>query len=152
MPELAGSVSLSEVLKRMAEDALEEMFFGVILSVEGTAEPGPECVCAQVEFRGYHSGSLTVALSPEAAVDLSANFLGVDPSAVTAEQTELVASELANIICGSALSRWQVDSSFDLQPPRVGSWAGSEKYCSATRLQLENGFLWLGLESGRQVR
>jgi CheY-specific phosphatase CheX len=97
---------------------LEEMFF--VTPMEEGAPPeagGPGPVAARVEFEGSPSGSLTVAIAPEAARSIAADFLAEDADSLAPRQVEDVVRELANMLCGSALSRMDREQVFRLQAP-----------------------------------
>ena len=61
------------------------------------------------------------------------------------EQLNSVVAELANILCGSALSRWQHDGRFALASPVVGDFVDGDDTIAKFALELEHGFLWFSL-------
>jgi CheY-specific phosphatase CheX len=73
----------------------------------------------ELTFEGEPSGALFLSLSAPAARQIAADFLGIDESAVSAAQTADVVCELANMICGSVLSRVESAARFRLASPRV---------------------------------
>jgi hypothetical protein len=87
-----------------------------------TPQPPPASICAQVEFTGSHDGRMQVALEPGTAATLTGNFLGLpDPvdgvPAPAGELRDSTLGELANICCGSFLSRFVPRGSFSIRPP-----------------------------------
>jgi CheY-specific phosphatase CheX len=131
------------------------MFF---TSTAGDAEP-PEAaaeawVSAGLSFRGDPPGRFGVRLSVETGRKIAASFLGVDEEAVTEAQIGEVACELANMLCGSVLSRLETQTRFELNSPELNP---PETTCQGDRrtahrtLQLEEGTLtlWLELEQAR---
>ena len=111
----------AEVLAAATEEVLETMFFSTVFAEpEETLAGLPEdCVIAQVRFCGNPSGVFTVDLTPPAAQAVAENFLGLEPGSVTHEQTCGVIREMANMICGSVLTRIQSDTLFDLMAPEI---------------------------------
>ena len=111
--------SLAGYLIPCASQILETMFFtGVVSAVEQDSRPVafPKSVC----FQGPPDGKLCVCMQPEAIQALAAGFLGVEPAEVTAAQCEQVTGELANMICGSVLSRCAPHSFFHLEVQPAG--------------------------------
>ena len=99
---------------------LETMFFTSVLSCSesnGYVQPigGLDHVPGVIDFHGPPDGKLCLCCSREAITALSASFLGVDESEVSAKNSEQVAGELANMICGSVLSRCAPKSLFRLE-------------------------------------
>lgn len=89
---------------------------------------------AGVEFHGPATGSFALVLPLRLAVDLAAAFSG-DLEAAPGPADPLVgdfAGEVANMICGSWLTRACREHAFDLGPPRVESFAQPPR-CSGTR-------------------
>jgi chemotaxis protein CheY-P-specific phosphatase CheC len=143
MPQVV--TSLSEAVHDAARAALEDMFFMVVFGASEAAPLGTEVVSARVDFSGGASGYLSIAVSRPAAAEAAANFLGEDAGAVGEEQLNSVVAELANILCGSALSRWQHDGRFVLSSPVVGDFVEGDGTIAKCALELEEGFLWFSL-------
>lgn len=117
MPEVANS--LVAIVEDAARDALERMFFLVVLAKSCDPAMPADGVTAQLTFIGEASGVFTLSLSQETAAEATANFLGEDPAAIRGEQINAVVCEMANIVCGSALSRWRDEGLFSLGQPRI---------------------------------
>ena len=115
------SDSLQLVLQQSVEDVLEKMFF--IRSL-GDAEEGPGLaegeVAAHLAFDGEPSGSLTLRVTRAAARSISADFLGTEEEDLSPQQVGEVVCELANMICGSVLSRIESAVTFRLAQPELG--------------------------------
>ncbi len=110
--------SLAEALESSMADVLEKMFFIRSLGEpEGTAaEPD---VVARVRFEGDPPGSFTLRVTRSSASSIAADFLGADDSEVSEPEVADVICELANMICGSVLSRVESNSTFRLASPRL---------------------------------
>lgn len=137
--------SLPELIEEAAKDALEEMFFMVVFDHAAAKPLEPDAVCARVDFAGDACGSLTIALSRGALLEAAANFLGEEGSSLRNDQIRSVICELANIICGSAVSRWRHDGLFLLAPPALAESLEHPGTVAECTLQLEQGYLWFSL-------
>ena len=82
------------------------------------AVTGPE-VAARLMFEGQPSGSLTLRLTSTAARSIAADFLGEEPDTLPDRRIEEVVCEMANVICGSFLSRVESATTFRLATPRI---------------------------------
>jgi len=111
----------AEVLAVATEEVLETMFFSTVLAEpEESASSLPEdSVTAQVRFRGNPCGEFTVGLALPAAQSAAENFLGLEFGAITHEQVCGVVREMANMICGSVLTRIESDTLFELLAPEI---------------------------------
>ena len=145
-------------LTAAAEEVLETMFFASIeeSSADGathasTDRIGTDRIGAAVSFHGTCEGHLAVSLGRDAAQCLAASFFGDwgdgdcgDTGEFAAsEQCASVMAELANMVCGSMLSRLEKKAIFCLETPEalpvgaeVGGWIEKD-------LVLENGLLRL---------
>jgi hypothetical protein len=99
-------------------EVLEKMFFVDVLDpAPGEALAAP--LTAKLSFDGNPSGSFRLILDQTAARSAAADFLGEDPAALTQEQLNGVICELANMICGSVLSRIESSATFRLSTPTM---------------------------------
>lgn len=112
---------LENALAEAAEEVLETMFFATVMG-EAADSPGEAGVAARVVFRGNPSGAVTVAACPEAARTLASAFLAIEEAEVSAEHAREVVCEMANMLCGSILSRLHPDTIFELLHPEAGRW------------------------------
>ncbi|MGE5644264.1 MAG: chemotaxis protein CheX [Acidobacteriota bacterium] len=136
----------SEALAEAVRGVLETMFFtGAESERPGYASGTAGAIEARLRFDGERPGEFRVLVAPGAARSIAANFLGADEEAeITEAQAGDVVSELANMICGSALSRLEGDVAFDLSHPSVSrldaepaAWPDG----AARTFDLENGWL-----------
>jgi hypothetical protein len=115
MPDSAIRSALDEAVKAV----LERMFFiaaGDPLSPGAAAEPS---VQVRLTFEGEPSGSLHLRVALPAARSISADFLGIERAEVSEQQIGEVVCELANMICGSLLSRTDSSATFRLGAPAI---------------------------------
>ena len=114
MPELL----LHKIVRESVNEVLETMFF-----VGGFAEPSDAPVenrlAVHLDFEGEPSGALTLRIAASAARSITADFLGEDESTLSSQQIGEVVCEMANMICGSVLSRLEKNSSFRLHSPEM---------------------------------
>jgi hypothetical protein len=120
---------LQTLLAETMRDVLEMSFFANILE---EMIPEPEVaslpsMAARVEFSGAASGSFLLVAAPLAVRTLALEFMGDSDEDRDAEEAQFVAAdeevfkELTNILCGSVLSRFQVDRCCNLSQPVVCS-------------------------------
>lgn len=144
MPEQNPERLISEAV----DAVLETMFFSTSL---GPAEPETrgEVLEARVAFRGRLSGILGVCVSETCARLLAAGFLGEDEEALTETQTRQVVCELANMLCGSLVSKLERDWSFDLASPELVSFGTATGFgappAARQSYELEGGVLTVTL-------
>lgn len=137
-PDRAG------LLVAAAGEVLETMFFEEVVAT-GENPPGTaDLVAARVGFRGSRSGTFRLWLPGPSAERLAAGFLGLDDAVEAAGRTGQVVSELANMVCGSVLSRLEAGSAFSLEAPAL---SGEQPGPDTVWAELgEEGFLGLSLE------
>jgi CheY-specific phosphatase CheX len=111
---------LRRVLHESLVDVLEKMFFISILdeSPDSTTLP-EEDMAVRLSFEGKPSGSLTVQLNRFVARSIAADFVGAEPVELSDSQVGEVMCELANMICGSVLSRVESAVTFRLGAPEI---------------------------------
>ena len=97
------------------------MFFTELLDSPADDGRRPAGVAAQVIFDGDPPGSFRLDLDLPAAQSAAANFLGEDPEELTPQKMNEVVCELANMICGSVLSRIESSAVFRLAPPEIAA-------------------------------
>jgi CheY-specific phosphatase CheX len=140
-----------DALRESVEEVLEKMFFAE------SGDPGPiartpeELVAAQVDFEGSPSGCLRLRIGLQAARQMAGDFLGVEPSELADGAAVEVVGELANMICGSVLSRMESETIFRLAKPLavsengvVDDWNETTSYTVA----LPGGLLSVRFECG----
>jgi CheY-specific phosphatase CheX len=118
-----GDLALERALTECTEEVLEQMFF-----VQPVEEPVPQespeaadssHLSVDVGFSGEPSGRLLLRISKPAARSIAADFLAEDEAVLSDQQVGEVVCELANIICGSVLTRVESRTSFRLGSPRL---------------------------------
>jgi CheY-specific phosphatase CheX len=133
-----------------AAEVLETMFFVTPVEDAGDAAEamaGEEAFAVRLTFEGEPCGCFALRLGRRAARTMAADFLAEEPDALSEEQVAGVVSELANMICGSVLSRGDTQSTFRLTPAGLLEDAGHFA-CDATvsqKLVLEEGLLSMSL-------
>jgi CheY-specific phosphatase CheX len=113
-----SELDLEASLLSSATDVLESMYFTSVTGASAGSIPGPG-LAARLEFRGELSGEFLLRMNLETARLLAANFFGEEESAVSETAIEDTVGELANMICGSVLSRMETESHFKLSHPSV---------------------------------
>ncbi len=141
---------LDQVLFDAAAEVLETMFFTSTLGdAEPTGAAAADWLSAALSFRGGLRGRLRVRVPRHTARGLAAGFLGVEEAAVTAAQVGQVVCELANMLCGSVLSRLEEGALFELDSPALEPPGSALLFdCKTARrdLELAEGALGLSLE------
>jgi CheY-specific phosphatase CheX len=132
-----------------ATSVLEAMYF---TSVLGPAEQGVEAGgwLSELEFQGELSGSFALRMGGETARMLAGNFFGEEESEVSETAIGDMVGEMANMICGSVLSRMETEMHFKLSHPSVervedGAEAGHGGVCQ--QLETDSGVLTLCLQT-----
>lgn len=111
----------NQMLAAAAGEVLETMFFA---GVFGPAEPGSSAngphFAARLGFQGTPGGALTLRISEPVARVLAADFLvSGEDQPLTPAQVECVVCELANMVCGSLLSKVKTERHFRLSSPEL---------------------------------
>lgn len=149
MPELTRTAGAT--LAEAAQQVLQTMFFVAPMGEvpPGTPAPAEPWEAARLTFRGEPSGAFAVSVSEAAARTMAANFLGIEREGdlSTLEVSDVV-SELANMICGSVLSRLETESEFELGTPEtvMGPEDPHRGRTLVRSLELEHGFLTASME------
>jgi CheY-specific phosphatase CheX len=118
-----ADLALEQALTECTEEVLEQMFFVQPVD-EPLSEDSPQAgdsahFSADVGFSGEPSGRLLLRISKPAARSIAADFLAEDEAVLSEQQVGEVVCELANIICGSVLTRVKSRTSFRLGSPRL---------------------------------
>jgi CheY-specific phosphatase CheX len=146
---------IQRALQDSVNEVLEKMFFVQALGESPDSKPeGPELaaeIAARLTFQGEPPGSLTLRLTSAAARLIAADFLGCDAEAVSDTQMAEVVCELANMICGSLLSRAESTTTFHLAAPQIVPTTASPDRDSDTSLYavtLSRGTLTVTVTTG----
>ncbi|HWQ56218.1 MAG TPA: chemotaxis protein CheX [Bryobacteraceae bacterium] len=145
------TTDLYNALSDSAEEVLETMFFATVVGEASPAEAiHPASVAARLVFHGQPSGVFTVAACPGAARSLAAAFLALEENEVPQERAGEVVCELANMICGSVLSRLEPEELFELKHPEpvviAGAWPCISALSARRALDLGDGTLNICIE------
>jgi len=142
--------NFDQLLSGAVDAVLETMFFAASLG-PAESEIGADFLEARLAFRGNPSGTLGVRLSAASARLLAAGFLGEDEETLTDLQLGQVVCELANMLCGSLVSKLEDQESFALASPELVP-AASENAASSQApptarqsFELENGIITITL-------
>jgi CheY-specific phosphatase CheX len=131
-------------------EVLETMFFTSILETcpSGGIPAGTPAVSSRLAFRGDPSGLFEIGITQDAARSLAASFLGVEEQELSLERAGDVVCELANMLCGSVLSRIGADFTFDLSHPEI---VGGDLGVADTSLcfELPEGHLAVAIRFGQ---
>ena len=134
------------LLSQCVETVLETMFFSTA-SPRENPPPVEDEIHVTVDFSGSLDGRFSLWLEKNAAVQLAADFLGAETSQVAPEQACETALELANMICGSVVSRIQSDQAFTLAAPKtIARNVGIQPCLGAKHFDLETGWLSVAIE------
>ena len=110
---------IQSTLTSAVEEVLETMCFAAVLgSAEGVGPPGSDGA-SELSFKGCPSGGFSVIVPDKLARALGAGFLGREEAEVSASQAGEVVCELANMICGSVLSRLESAATFQISHPEL---------------------------------
>lgn len=114
-PRLAGCAG------EAVERAIAEMFFEGLIEPAALNAGAPDGGrAARAVVRGTLTGMVDVHWDARAEASLASNFLGAaDAGELTDEARQTVLCELANICCGSLLSRLDPGGRFDIETPRL---------------------------------
>lgn len=132
-------------------EVLETMFFELPADLPG---PGmlPEFSSfdvSRVDFEGSARGHVVVAALAEQTVSFAEAFLALEDQDAGAANVGLVLGELANMVCGNVLGRYQPDGTFRLSTPatQLGRPAVelNEPGSTWVRFPLDRGPLFVGL-------
>jgi len=145
---------IQTALASAVEEVLETMCFaGVLASAEGNVPPDADgsspAITAALQFHGSQSGGFRVGLPMKLAHVVGAGFLGRDETELSDSQAGEVVCELANMICGSVLSRLESESTFQITHPDLTPSepsAGFDGAGTCRWFDLGDGILTVSLE------
>jgi CheY-specific phosphatase CheX len=140
---------LDQMLLDSAVEVLETMFFTAVAGDAAPEDSTAPRISARLTFRGNRPGTFGVRVPRETGRRIAASFLGQEEESLSESQIGEVICELANMLCGSVLSRLEKDTRFELALPEIAPQdAGCPDAPTACRLlELEDGTLamWLAL-------
>ena len=114
-------IALHEALRDSVDEVLEKMFFAETLGEAPDAGPVADDIAVEVPFEGEVPGLMCLHVTAAAAREIAADFLGIEAAEISWTQVSEVVRELANMICGSVLSRVESAVVFRLDIPRIVS-------------------------------
>ena len=152
---LVAEIVFRQALRDSVDEVLEKMFFAETLGeASGPDEAGDlraDTITVELTFEGEPSGSMCLRLTADSAREVAADFLGMEGAETSSDQISEVVRELANMICGSVLSRVESAATFRLGVPRIvpcceqcaeGPWN------TCYRVQLSHGRLTVNIGTG----
>ena len=101
-------------------EVLDSMYFVTVLDSTATDVLLPAEQPAYdftLNFNGDLSGTFGLRVSSTDSVSIAANFLGEDEADISPTESEEVVGELANMLCGSIVSRIPSSAKFVLSHP-----------------------------------
>lgn len=151
-------LALRQALRDSVDEVLEKMFFAETLGeAPDASQPGgsrADELHVQLSFQGEPPGVMCLLLTTAAARQIAADFLGIDEIEISEKQVSEVVCELANMICGSVLSRAESAATFHLGVPEIVALAtepaqalSNTRYC----VQLSNGRLAVNIATGTTI-
>jgi CheY-specific phosphatase CheX len=146
-----NEAAVHQALRDAVCGVLEKMFFAETMGELAATEPAGQEITVELDFEGEPSGALLLRLTSQTARQIAADFLGIDECGITETQTFEVVRELANMVCGSILSRVESAAAFRLAPARIvtpetgiARFLSNVSYC----VRLSNGILAVNLGTG----
>ena len=152
------AAELATLIPECCSEVLEAMYFTAVLgSSSGASAPEASLettdassdLAFSLHFAGDVSGRFGLRLHLDTARSFAANFLGEDVSEISPEDANEVAGELANMFCGSVMSRVEGDHKFVLSHPEAGPFVsyGTDDLLVST-LQTDSGevTVWVTIE------
>lgn len=117
---LREAARVEQSLRESVEEVLETMFFLTVeQEVDWADVAAKEHLFAEMDFQGAAEGRLELAVSADLAPMLASGFFGKDESELSEAEIRGVVCELANMLCGSVLSRLESGSLFALGAPQM---------------------------------
>ncbi len=141
------STEVQLALAAAVEEVLETMcFICVLSSSEEAMQEAANCdsFVAVLHFEGNVSGEFRLKVPVKLAQVVGSGFLGKEEAEISHSQAGEVVCELANMFCGSALSRLEGNTIFHLSHPEIASPQSMTPVngCGISRwFELENGIL-----------
>ena len=112
----------NETIAQVTSEVLEQLAF--IFADPAELEEMPqvlsEAYAVSIDFRGDAAGTLAIVSGHSVCTELAANITGEDAEGISSETSRLALSELANVLCGHALTEILGNKAVvDLDPPRL---------------------------------
>jgi CheY-specific phosphatase CheX len=113
------TLDLTQALSDSIPEILGTMFFSDVMEDCDDGAAAAESLSASLSFHGPMTGDFRLRIDLPAARLLAASFLAEEEDALAPAQIEEAICELANMICGGALTRLQPDALYSLSHPEV---------------------------------
>ena len=141
-----SEVAIEHAISQATTDVLGKMFFtGFTSESDAIAKPDPR-IAVRVGFDGERRGQLVLHISTSCARTLAADFLGTEGDDGPDEvQVNEVVRELANMICGDALSALERGALRLAAPEILPSDFALPAVTSQRSFELGEGSLTVGL-------
>ncbi|MDY6879075.1 MAG: chemotaxis protein CheX [Thermodesulfobacteriota bacterium] len=117
---------MKAAMKDSISEVLETMFFLPLdfpsagdSDEQSRLSDTDKTITAKLEFRGSLAGCFVLSIPEASALSMTADFLGVDTSHITEEQTNETVKEIINMIAGSTFRNYNAQLVFDLGIPEV---------------------------------
>lgn len=115
---------MTQAMRASISDVLETMFFtpvDFLCTSEGVAEPmgAKRLIAVRLAFSGPAGGYFRLRVPEALAITISADFLGVDPTTLSAEDVSGTVKEMVNMLAGNTLSLYDGRAVFDLKVPEL---------------------------------
>ena len=150
---MVRSDQLQQIFIESASEVLETMFFVGALGESSEPPVAADLVSAELIFNGAPSGRFGVQMPPLTAKLIASNFLGKEAEDITEAEPGQVTGELANMICGSVLSRVEASARFELLHPVILPPGQGSPHPGAINsiLELEEGVMVLWMSIGGRL-
>jgi CheY-specific phosphatase CheX len=113
------TLDLTQALSDSIPEILGTMFFSDVMEDCEDGAAAAESIAASLVFHGPMDGGFRLRIDLPAARLLASSFLAEEEDALAPEQIEEAVCELANMICGGALTRLQPDGLYSLSHPEI---------------------------------
>jgi len=131
----------AESLRAAAAEVFELMFFVASEDAAPVKSWDRVMILAQVEFQGQWSGRCAVEMPESLARTITGNFTAApDPEEVHVDVMIETMCELANMICGSTITRMRCPGIVTLSPPHlIEEWPRPKREAHAAEQWLDAG-------------
>ncbi len=149
-------VPFETLIDESVAEVLESMCFTSSEPTDASPEQeGADWIHRRLEFNGPEKGSFGVRASLPTARMIACNLLALEPEELTDQQAGETMGEIANMVCGAVLCRFETKLAFNLSQPKPDVAVSSENPSPNGRVSrmfsLEEGMLiaWLEIEQGK---
>ena len=148
-PEISTEAIRSAMVQAV-EQALEIMCFAEALPADDLRPWEAGLIAARVDVGGDRRGVFRLGISRSGARQIADSFLARDVAEGDDVEVQRVVCELANIVCGSMLTRLDPGAAFTLQAPTPAAESGRGDRQVEVEFAVEDGGrLWCSFEPER---